>query len=516
MHDEVELKLALTPEDLKRLRRHPLVRSLARGRARTRELVSVYYDTPDRTLQRQGMALRIRHIGQKRVQTLKAVADGAIRSLKHYREFEAELEGEQPNLELIDDEALQAQLTANGIAEKLTPVFTTSFKRASIPLRFADSELELALDQGEIVAGETQEPICEAELELVSGRSARIYELALALGERVTFSLERRTKASRGYALGEAVDLKAVKVQDFKLKRGMTARAAFELAARTCMTQICANEPVVVAAGDIEGVHQLRIGVRRLRAVLAAFASIIRPDALDFLRSELRWLQQCLGAAREWDVFIDETLGPLVQRWPEAPGMSALTREAEAMRDQAYRDAASALRSQRYTELLLRVDLWLEDGGWILEDSVDGGSLAEDKVSGFARQILDKRDRRLRKLSKKHDGLTEAEMHGVRLLAKKKRYCLEFFGSLYRGKQVRQTLDSLKAIQDRLGTYNDAVVGARLLQEIAEAQPEPLSAELAQASAVVRGWQVCTMERDIADFRRAWADYEAGPRFWRD
>ena len=515
MNDEIELKLALTPEDLKRLRRHPLIRSLARGRARTRKLVSVYYDTPDRTLQRQGMALRVRHIGQKRVQTLKAVAEGALRSLKHYREFEAELEGEQPDLALIDDEDLQAQLLADGVADKLAPVFTTKFQRASIPLRFADSDLELALDQGEIVSGEGQVPICEAELELVSGRSSRIYELALALGERVTFSLERRTKASRGYSLGEKVDLKAVKAQEASLDPAMTARAAFELAARSCLTQICANEPVVLAAGDIEGVHQLRVGVRRLRAVLAAFAPIVRPDALDYLRLELRWLQQCLGAAREWDVFIDETLQPLGKRCSDATGLAELSQVSAELRREAYRQAGEALRSQRYTELLLRLDLWLEDGGWAFEALPGEPNLAVAPVGKLARQILDRRDRRLRKLSKKHDKLTEAEMHGIRLLAKKKRYCLEFFGSLYRRKLVRESLESLKAIQDKLGTYNDAVVGAELLKQVAEAKGDEATPELAIACATVRGWHAATMDRDISDFREAWAEYESGPRFWR-
>ena len=188
---------------------------------------------------------------------------------------------------------------------------------------------------------------------------------------------------------------------------------------------------------------------------------------------------------------------------------------AEQLRDQAYLRAAAALRSQRYTELLLRVDLWLEDGGWAQEAPPGEEGPADASVARVARQILDKRDRRLRKLSKKHDSLTEAEMHGVRLLAKKKRYSLEFFGSLFRRKAVSQALNSLKEIQDKLGTYNDAVVGARLLKEIAEAKEADASAELAIASAAVNGWQAAVMERDIEDFREAWADYESGPRFWR-
>ena len=518
MHDEFELKLAVSPDNLLRLRRHPLVRSLALGRARTRTLVTTYYDTPDRDLLSQGMSLRIRRIGARRIQTIKALADTAVRSLKHYREYEAELGGDTPDLDLIDDEDLLARLRANGLEDKLAPVFTTSFRRASIPLKFADSELELALDQGEITAGEAQAPICEAELELVTGRSVRIYELALALGERIPFKLERRTKASRGYALTQPKRLAAVKAQGLSLKSGMTAREAFEAAARSCLTQICANEPVVLAGNNLEGVHQMRVGVRRLRALVSAFRPILLPDAAEYLREELRWLQQSLGPAREWDVFIDETLAPLtVRQDPPIPGLDRLVEAAKAMQAEAYKTARAALGEQRYTEMLLRLDLWLEDGGWALETPAKAGGAApcDQRIDRFARQVLDKRDKRLRKLSKRQDDLTEAEMHGIRLLAKKKRYCLEFFGSLYPRRAVRAALASLKFIQDSLGTYNDALVGGRLLTELeTEAEPKA-AAEMTQAIWAVRGWRAAHMDADIRNFRQAWQAYEVGKRFWR-
>ena len=363
MQDEIELKLALSPEDMRRLRRHPLVRSLARGRASTKTLVSTYYDTPDHELRDRRMALRVRQIGPRRVQTLKLQAAEGSQSAKHYLEFEAEVEGERPNLGLIDDEALQASLSANGLAERLEPAFTTTFKRSSIPLRFADSELELALDDGEITAGERKAPICEAELELVSGRPTRIYELALALGERIGFRLERRTKAARGYALSEEIKPVAVRANGVALKPAMTARAGLEAAVRSCLAQIAANEAVVQAGEDEEGVHQLRVGVRRLRALVAAFRPMLHPDAVAYLREELSWLQQSLGGAREWDVFIAETLEPLGRRLPACAGLAALETQARSLREQAYETARAALVDPRYTRILLRLDLWLEDGG---------------------------------------------------------------------------------------------------------------------------------------------------------
>ena len=520
MHDEIELKLALSPEDQKRLRRHPLVRSLARERARSRTLVSTYFDTPERELQARKIALRVRQIGARRVQTLKAPGGSEFNAAKHFLEFDAEIEGEGPDVSLIGDEALVAELTEAGIPERLGPVFTTGFRRYSVPLRFADSEIELALDEGEIVgaangSAERRMPICEAELELISGRATRLYELALALGERIPFRPERRTKAARGYALFEQEAPTAVKASEVALSADMTTRKAFECAVRSCLQQIAGNEQVVLAGEDRDGVHQLRVGVRRLRALVAAFKEILRPDSLAYLREELSWLQRGLGGAREWDVFIDETLEPLARRLPKFAGLPALDTAARGLREQAYNTAQATLLDPRYVRILLRLELWLLDGGWLEEGAPGDVAPGERRIAEVAAELLDKRDKRLRKLSRRHAKLAEEEMHDIRLLAKKKRYCLEALGSLYAPKPVRQSLGALKAIQDSLGTYNDAVVGRRLLDELETAVGPEAFAHLSQAAAAVRGWQAATMEQDIRTFRGMWAQYESGKRFWR-
>ncbi|MGF1610973.1 MAG: CYTH domain-containing protein, partial [Kiloniellales bacterium] len=304
MGEEIELKLSLTPQDLDRLQRSALVRSLASRRAHTKQLVSTYFDTPEHDLRRRGMALRVRQVGKKRIQTLKALADRAAGGLQRYREYEAEVGRDEPDLSLIEDSELQALFASEEIAQHLEPVFTTRVARRSIPLRVDESEVELAIDRGEIESGGRRMPIAEAELELLSGRPARLYELALRLHDRIPFRLERRTKAARGYGLKQGEQQRPVKAGSVKLTPEMTAAEGFAAAARSCLAQIRANELVVWAGDDPEGVHQLRVGVRRLRAVLGAFKRIIDGEVLDFVLGELQWLQQRLGPAREWDVFI--------------------------------------------------------------------------------------------------------------------------------------------------------------------------------------------------------------------
>lgn len=517
MHDEYELKLALLPEQADRLRRNSLLRSLASSRLRTRELHSIYFDTPARSLKRRGMALRVRRIGKRWLQTLK-VPGGGTSGLQHYKEFESPVAAGRPELDRIEDPDLKRSFEDEGLAEQLRPVFTTDFARSSLPLKVEDSEVELAIDRGEIVSGDRRMPICEAELELVSGSPRRVYELALALHERVPFRLETRTKAARGYGLAEKAQVQPVKAAPLDLGPGMTVAEAFAAAARNCIAQIRANEPVVLAGDDPEGVHQLRVGVRRLRALVSAFKPVIAPEPLDFLRRELGWLQRQLGPARDWDVFREETLSPLTRRLPAASGLAELAAEAAALRGAAYRQAAAALEDPRHAALHLRLQLWLDGGGWAARAGAAKRSPLNAPVSRFTCKVLGKRYKKLRAAADRRHDLTEAELHEVRIAAKKLRYEVEFFRSLYGRKAVRRQVKALQALQDRLGSLNDAVTGDALLAQLAvrlDRDGGRADAEATLAIAAVRGWQAACVERDLGHFEEAWTAFEATPVFWR-
>ena len=517
MHDEYELKLALSPEHAERLRRNPLIRSLASSRGRTRALHSIYFDTPAQSLRRRGMALRVRRVGGRWIQTLK-IPGGGTSGLQHYKEFESPVAAGQPELGVIDDPALRQVFEKEGLAEQLRAIFTTEFARSSFPLKVEDTEVELAIDRGEIVSGDSRMPICEAELELVSGSPRRIYELALALHERVPFRLETRTKAARGYGLTEKTEARPVKAKPLKLDRGMTVAEAFAAAARNCIEQIRANEAAVLAGVDPEGVHQLRVGVRRLRALVSAFKPVMAPEAQEILRRELGWLQRQLGPAREWDVFRDETLSPLRQRLPAASGLGELAAEAAAMRERAYQQAAAALGDSRYAALLLRLQLWLDGGGWGQRGGAAKDTPLNAPVSRFTCKVLGKRFKKLRGAAGKRHDLSEAELHEVRIAAKKLRYAAEFFQSLYGKKAVGRQIKALEGLQDTLGSLNDAVTGDSLLAQLTE-RLDPgdgrVGPDATLAIAAVRGWQAACVDRDLGHFEEAWAGFEKTPVFWR-
>ena len=200
MSEEFELKLRMSPERLEQLRRSALLRSLARERAVTRHFTTVYFDTPDRALQQRGIALRIRQIGDRRIQTVK-VPLGEVGAVHAHRELETDVDSDTPQLHQVADDELREFLTRPEIADALQPVFSSEFERTAVPVKLFDSEIEVALDHGEIGAGGRSAPLNEAELELKTGRRERLYELAIALNEAIPVSLEAETKAARGYRL---------------------------------------------------------------------------------------------------------------------------------------------------------------------------------------------------------------------------------------------------------------------------------------------------------------------------
>jgi CHAD domain-containing protein len=195
----------------------------------------------------------------------------------------------------------------------------------------------------------------------------------------------------------------------------------------------------------------------------------------------------------------------LRRRLPDDPDLAALGEAAGVRRQLANQSARAALLASRYTDLLLRFELWLDSGGWAFRG---GGSQAPNRRIGrFAADALDRRADKLHGLTRKWKTLPEAELHEVRILAKKLRYTVEFFQALYPRKMVRSQLRAITRIQDTLGSLNDAVVTDALLADLDGAATAP-------AVAMVKGWQAARIERDLAHFREDLKAYEKCGTGW--
>nr|WP_238812998.1 inorganic triphosphatase [Paraburkholderia sp. SG-MS1] len=305
------MKLRIRAEDLEKLRHAPLLAQSERAAGTPTLLTSTYFDTPELAIHWCGASLRVRCIGDERLQTLKL--EGSARAgLFDRDEFELPVDSDTPDLKLLQDQ-IPADTDCGRLigdqstAARLKPVFVTRINRSVIPLRLpSGDELEVALDEGTVDADAGSVQIAAVELELKQGHAESLYGVALELLETVPLRIDHLSKADLGYELLVAAHSDAIKAQPVHLGRRDSLEDAFCSIARNCLDQIHANERGVVSGHDPSCVHQMRVGLRRLRSALDLFAKVI--PAYPGLDEELRWIASELGAARDWEVLAGSTL----------------------------------------------------------------------------------------------------------------------------------------------------------------------------------------------------------------
>jgi triphosphatase len=509
---ETELKLALPPEAAARIARHPLVLAIKRAPAKKSRLTSTYFDTEDRALAAAGIALRLRRDGRRWLQTVKGHPDEpGAGGMTSRAEYEWPVAGAR--LDPMRFATTQFR-RALGRAERrgLVAQCTTDFTRTTIPLTFADSSMaRLCVDVGEVRAehaGQTaRAPICEIELEMEAGDASRLYEFAHALAADVPMALEPKSKAERGFALHHPVVAAPVRASEARLGTDAAAAEAFAAVIRVCLAQIEGNAHGVLAADHPEWIHQMRIGVRRLRACLSLSRRSMAPARLEPMRVELRWLAHALGPARDLDVFTLETLPAFtaaVARSSTAalkPALHALATQAAAHRVDARAAARAAVASNRFLRLVLAAAA--------LAASPGGGAASTDlsePACDVVRPLLKRRHRALLALGTDLAHAAPESRHAARLAGKKLRYATEFFAPLFPRERTAAYRNALAGLQEEMGAWNDAAVAAQLAAGLAGAD--------SPAAAAFSGWAAAQGSARAAALEAAWRAFARAKPFW--
>ena len=205
--------------------------------------------------------------------------------------------------------------------------------------------------------------------------------------------METRSKAQRGYGLASDTSRCAVKAGRLEIEFDVTGDDALAGIIRHCIGHMIANEACVAAGIDPEGVHQMRVALRRLRSALVLFRSFVPAEQYDWLNSEVKWLAGSLGDARDWDAYTAALLSPVRAAVPDAPELQALAVAVETARRSSYAQAQEAVGSMRYTVLLLKLQAWLEARAWRNQDVSEETATLFQPVTALADNLLSKRHR---------------------------------------------------------------------------------------------------------------------------
>jgi inorganic triphosphatase YgiF len=480
MAKEIELKLRLPPSQARRLLAHPVLSGCPPQKFR---LFNTYYDTPELDLRKRGIALRLRRKGWSVwLMTVKG-GDSGAGGLAQRSEWEAATQPGVFDFSIVSDAGLREFLEAHHT--RLQPVFSTDFTRTAWTLNGDGSVVELALDRGKIsalpVAGgavPAGQALCEVELELLEGESPDVlFDLAIALAADLQLHPEIVSKAERGYALAEQSLVQPFKAFASPVEKTMSPVEAFRAIALSCVLQLQRNEAGAIAGSNPEFVHQARVAIRRLRSAFKLFSPVLSERFVEVYSPRWRDLAGRLGSARDWDVFLTETLAPLEEAFPGDADLAVLRARGEAAKKKAQTSAATALTQNEYSRLLLAFSAALFR---VKPSTIEAAGKASGlSLHRFSGRRLQKRAEMIEQLVAGHGKMNAERRHDLRIAFKKLRYALEFFAPILPGKRLSAYQSSLATIQELLGTLNDQVTASRLIKEVhPKGEPDPLT----------RGW----------------------------
>lgn len=470
---EIEIKLALPAGSAgPLLRRLSAVPALARHRPVHQQVHNLYYDTSDQALRRQRAALRIRRVDggvePQWLQTLKTV-DAGLSALSRRGEWEVPVDGPALQQDALREAPPWRRLDPDGtLFAALKPCFSTDFERTRWTVRLrGGTAIEVALDVGQIVADGRTAPVCELELELLSGPPEALFRLAGQIARRVAVLPLSASKAQRGFALAQGVLDAPQRARPPVPPRRASLQALAVPLLSEMFDQFTANLHALLGADHPELVHQARVGWRRFRSALRLLGPglAVPPPAWPGLQP----LLDLLGELRDLDVACTQTLPTLQPAYVAGDARRALTWAAV---EQSFRAAATlqrkavrlALQEPLTGQALLGITHWLEALG-----------AAPQVPAEPARRWARERVARLRLRWKKarRDAVDAAGQHRARLLAKRLRYNIEALRPLLPERAGRwherasQQQADVGALRD---TVQAGVLAARL-----EAPPEVLA-----------------------------------------
>lgn len=443
----MQFELTLEPEAATRLPRLVLLARERAGRIRPARHRIIWYDSPDRALAADGLALAERHGVWRLERLLPGAADwppGAPAPVLAEAAEPAMLGFPLPD-PLVPVAAFDGQATDHAITTDHGPV---TLQRLRGGLRAVAAERTIARL-------------------LLTGPEQAVLAVARALAEAIEVAVPRASLAAEALAAADGAPPRPRRLAAPVLPASVSIGDAFGHVLGHLTDVILYHGPA--AAADRSGpepVHQMRVAVRRMRSAITVFRAAIASEPVEAVNSALKELARRLGPARDWDVFVSETAPEVTTALAHDARLERLVAAAERQRRDAHGALTEYLQSGAYRALGIELAWLAAARSW--HDALapaEREALGQD-LTGFAAHVLQRRLKRLRAAGEDIETLEIPALHGLRLRAKRMRYAAEILAPLFPGKAPRRFIGRLSILQARLGVLNDRAVATALLHDL--------------------------------------------------
>ena len=500
------LRLKIDEKDLNRIRNLRYLREISSGRAAAQNLGSIFFDTPDHQLRKRNVVIEVSKVGQRYVQSVCAsgvTLDGMRVRRLHW---ENPLPTPEPEPGAIGDPDLRA-LATPAPGSRLGPVLQCNIHQSARQLTSERRRtVDFALQNGEFSADGIKKSFCEILLESKSRDGAATFDMALDLHAKVPLriaTISREWQALQAIGNDGPGWRKAIALN---LPNEATVEDTLVDILHHCLDHLMDNEQVTLLCDHPEGVHQMRVAMRRMRSALRIFRDAMPHEHYVRVTDEVKWQTKSLADTRDLDVFMDEIVGPVADAFDGEPSFSVLMKRLTEDREKARAEARKAIFDPRFTKFLLETLGWIEGRKWRNRRSAESSALLQQPIIELSDNLIAKRFKKVRKQGRKFDTLTVEEKHQLRIDVKKLRYAIDFFSSLYGRGRVKAFIVRLQKLQDGLGYMNDVAVARDLVEHLMKTATRSTAAPIGHAGALVLGWHTNaaaeatkTLSGDVAD-----------------
>ena len=396
----------------------------------------------------------------------------------------------------------------------LSPLFTLVLAERTMVLAAGEGgEVRVTIASGSLEAGKHATRISELALDPAPETpESELWQLALALHRLEPLVVAPRTIVDDAGARAHGKPPAWSKAGSVAIDPEATLDDGIAAILGQCFGHWMGNQAAAHDGRDIEGVHQMRVAMRRLRAAFVFLAPWLEGEQAGWLDREVKWMARKLGAVRDLDVLLADTLAPVASARGEDRDLKLLVRVIRQAQTQAHDALVAALATPRYTTLVLSLGGWIAGHDWRAGKTCDWneplGPATRSALEDVYQQVLD--------AGGDFVSLDAVQRHDLRLDFKRLRYALQFVGGAF-GDSATPWMRPLGALQDGLGAANDAALAEEHISALLAARDRSAKQQrrLSRASGLVVGWWLAQAGGREKALRGLWSEFTSLQPFWR-